>query len=84
MIRLYHFYSGKNILIHCAAGISRSSSVVAAYLIKYHKMEIDNSITFIRTKRPIAFYYGTKVNFKRALKQLYIDTQNKSNRRITI
>jgi protein tyrosine/serine phosphatase len=43
-----------NVLVHCTAGISRSVSIVAAYLIKEKGMSAVNAINFIRTKRPIA------------------------------
>ena len=45
----------KNILVHCRAGAQRSASLVAAYLIRYHNMDIWESITYIKEKREIAF-----------------------------
>ena len=30
----------KNILVHCRAGAQRSATLVAAYLIRYHKMDL--------------------------------------------
>ena len=42
------------ILIHCAAGISRSSSIVIAYLIKYTDMKtFDSAFNFLRKIRPL-------------------------------
>lgn len=42
---------GKSVYIHCFLGVSRSSSVVLAYLIKYRKMNFEKSLTFLTSKR---------------------------------
>ena len=41
----------EGVLVHCHAGISRSSSVILAYLIKYLKMNLDKALTFMKSKR---------------------------------
>jgi hypothetical protein len=46
---------GKNVLVHCHAGIQRSCTIVALYLMKYYGMSAEEVIRFIQTKRPIAF-----------------------------
>lgn len=46
---------GKNILIHCAAGISRSASFVLAYLIFEKKLTYSEAIFFLKKKRNIIF-----------------------------
>lgn len=56
-----HLQDGKTVLVHCHAGIQRSCSVVACYLVKYHKLTTDQAIEYIKTRRPIAFVNG--VNF---------------------
>ena len=45
---------GKPMLVHCAAGISRSVSIVIAYLIKKKGMSCDDAYTFVQQKRPQA------------------------------
>merc|ERR1712183_1172894 len=42
------------VLVHCVAGISRSASLIIAFLIIKKKMTIQESITMIRSKRSIA------------------------------
>ena len=44
---------GKKILIHCAAGISRSPTILAAYLMRSRGMSCDEALEFIRRARPI-------------------------------
>lgn len=46
--------SGVCVLVHCRMGISRSASVVLAYLLKHHRHlcpTLRDSITFLRTRR---------------------------------
>ena len=54
-----------NVLVHCYAGMQRSAAVVAMYLIGNHRMKKDNAITYIKRKRPIAFW--PYVNFDKSI-----------------
>jgi len=54
---------GETVLVHCFAGMSRSATLVAYYLIKYHNMTSNDAITFIKSKRPIAFFGGIHFKF---------------------
>lgn len=53
---IHSFYGKKNIkiLIHCHAGISRSVSIVIAYLMKYHNKSFDKALEIVKKIRPIA------------------------------
>ena len=42
---------GKGVLVHCMQGASRSVTIVAAYLIKYHNMSSDEALVFMKEKR---------------------------------
>jgi len=44
--------NGKNVLVHCQQGVSRSSAIVIAYLIKNHGMSYDSAYAFVKNKRP--------------------------------
>ena len=44
--------AGKRILVHCAAGISRSATVVAATLIRFGKYNVADALQRIRRARP--------------------------------
>jgi len=46
---------GKNILVHCDTSTQRSCIIIAAYLLKYYGMTIDESINFIVEKKADAF-----------------------------
>ena len=63
----------KNVLVHCHAGIQRSASAVAAYLMKTLKCTPDTAVKFIVSKRKIAFKEGTAVNFRDSLWWYYSD-----------
>jgi len=43
--------SGGAVLVHCAAGVSRSATVVSAYVMRDQKMKADEAISFVKSKR---------------------------------
>ena len=75
---------GKNVLVHCHAGIQRSSTIVAAYLIKHiivciqpsciqPKCKYNAAIAYIIQHRPQAFHNGKRINFQAALRKYASD-----------
>jgi protein-tyrosine phosphatase len=55
----------KRVFIHCHMGISRSVSLLIAYYLKYKRTKVQNTIKFLRERRP---YINPNLGF---LKQLY-------------
>lgn len=47
--------NGTNVLVHCYAGMSRSATTVASYLIKHYDHTPYLAILYIQSKRPITF-----------------------------
>ena len=43
----------KNVLVHCHAGISRSSTIVIMYLMVKYKITIEKAYAYVKSKRPI-------------------------------
>ena len=43
-----------SVVVHCFAGVSRSSTLVVAYLMKTRNMSFDEAMTFVKTHRPAA------------------------------
>ena len=41
------------VFVHCAAGMSRSATVVIAYLMWKKKMSLNDAINFVKKKRPV-------------------------------
>ncbi|VDB95559.1 unnamed protein product [Peniophora sp. CBMAI 1063] len=42
---------GKNVLVHCQQGISRSASIVIAYLMRKRGMTFDAALAYVRSRR---------------------------------
>ena len=43
---------GDRVLVHCAFGVSRSSTLVIAYLMKKLKIGMVEALSYVRRKRP--------------------------------
>ena len=50
---IYHSTIKGHLLVHCAAGRSRSATCLMAYYIKYRGLSFDSAFAFIKKKRPI-------------------------------
>ena len=57
---------GTAVLVHCAAGMQRSAASVAMYLIATKGMTTDQAVTYIQSKRSIAF--KPSINFERSIR----------------
>lgn len=45
--------NGNTVLVHCFAGISRSATIVIAYIMKKYRWTYSKAYIFVKTKRPI-------------------------------
>ena len=63
------YQTGQPILVHCAAGMQRSAASVAMFLIATRNMSPDQAVSFIRSKRRIAFL--PSANFMPAIEGFY-------------
>ena len=62
---LKEYHEGKNILIHCAAGMQRSAAACIMFLMTLWKQPQQPVFVFMRERRPIVFQPGT--NFKNSI-----------------
>ncbi|CAD8055049.1 unnamed protein product [Paramecium sonneborni] len=63
-----------NVLVHCAAGISRSVCLIIAYMIKQHGMKPQEALIQIRKTRPWA---GPNQGFQEQLEKYYAELVEK-------
>eukprot|EP00731_Ephydatia_muelleri_P025039 Em0017g122a len=61
------------VLIHCMAGISRSVTLVIAYLMQYYRLPMQQAYQFVKDKRPAISpnlnFMGQLVEFDRTIKE---------------
>lgn len=59
------------VLIHCQAGISRSSTVAIGYIMKYHNLSMNQAYNKVQACRPIIApnlnFVGQLANFEKSL-----------------
>jgi hypothetical protein len=63
-----------SVIVHCRCGVSRSVTLVCAYLIKYLGMKHDESISFVQKKRPCA---NPIPSFRHQLRSFHEQQQSK-------
>lgn len=47
--------SGETVLVHCSAGVSRSPSIVTAYLMEKNHWMWDEAFAYVNERRPMTF-----------------------------
>lgn len=57
----------KNVIVHCAAGMSRSPTLVIAYLMIENRWSYEETINFVKRRRPIV---EPNIGFVKQLKSL--------------
>lgn len=50
----HHILKGSSVLVHCQMGVSRSSTVIIAYLMQYRSMSRAEAYTHVKKRRPMA------------------------------
>ncbi len=64
--------SGERVLVHCHAGMSRSVTVIIAYLMKYYEHTLDSAYEFVKERKsdisPNFSFMGQLLEYDRALR----------------
>lgn len=64
----------ENVYIHCIAGVSRSATIICAYLIWKYNMTVDEAINKIKEQRSIV---NPNIYFREQLNNYYNELNNK-------
>nr|CCD15809.1 unnamed protein product [Trypanosoma congolense IL3000] len=64
--------NGKNVLVHCFAGVSRSATIVVAYMMSRHGYSLDEALELMKNARPEA---QPNEGFMNTLRQYDIELQ---------
>lgn len=63
--------SGRAVLVHCQAGVSRSATVIIAYLMKHTLMTMTDAYKYVKSRRPVVSpnlnFMGQLLEFERDL-----------------
>ncbi|XP_037050320.1 dual specificity protein phosphatase 2-like [Bradysia coprophila] len=62
------------VLVHCMGGISRSASVVCGYLVWSKKFKLDESVAFVKSRRP-----QIRPRQLEAVRRIEVEVQNSEN-----
>jgi len=46
---------GGRVLLHCAAGVSRSATIAIAFIMHYEKLQLREALLLVREKRPFVY-----------------------------
>ena len=67
------FIEGKDkIFVHCAAGMSRSPTIVIAYIMWKNKLSLNKAIKFVKEKRPLISQNDNFMNQLKIFEELLI------------
>ncbi|KAJ8281639.1 hypothetical protein COCON_G00041580 [Conger conger] len=62
---------GRGVLVHCQAGVSRSATIVIAYLMKHTLMTMTDAYKYVKSRRPVVSpnlnFMGQLLEFERDL-----------------
>ncbi|CAG8484044.1 10472_t:CDS:2 [Ambispora gerdemannii] len=81
--------AGRNILVHCQCGVSRSASLIIAYVMKMNRMTLNQAYEFVKDRSsyisPNMSLVYQLVDFEKTLKlsNSTVNAKNKSERAIT-
>jgi predicted protein tyrosine phosphatase len=63
--------AGGRVLVHCAAGISRSTTLILAYLMRYHDHDLRTAFNLVKSKRrvvrPNNGFFQNLIDYERSL-----------------
>ena len=72
----FSFIEGnEKVFVHCAAGMSRSPTVVIAYIMWKKKLRLNEAINFVKTKRPLISPNDNFMNQLKIFEELLIKNE---------